>query len=618
MAVPELPPSRLSFRQQHSRSRAKERQRRTQEADEMLEYFGNGEAPTTTTTGAPREQPCDDFENPWSNDLTGPDCFDSWHETKQMSPGNLKRDKGSFKSKMVQGQTEPGSKASSHHRPSSRATSYMTWSTSNNQPSMKYELMNRDPSSTPEPVREALRQTGVFDGTGLLGKDRLSQTGALPSDEPRGPAEDVLVHTSEGERRRSTSRNDAVRRVDIIRYQDKGIMTADDLPPKQPAQLNCQAMQDHPDNLKEFGPVGKQLPKVKMTSKSTSTSTVTDDETRMRAEVGYKGASAQQPGKRPASRAQIAVQAYVGPQTKEISTQTSPAPQLNAPNQTAQPELAVSIGRETTNNGASTTRMIGPHAEDLLAVRNTGEGRLRFEGEHRSNASPIGRVAPVLYNDANSLNPHFDRPSNRGGVSGFRDAFPDYRIAIHSRDKNNYEGEADTFYSAPESRSRKQLLDESYPNYRARAQNPIGRDGISQLQSPGGFIDVISRFEKDVAAREGEDHRSKTPLYMRAAFEPSAKYSEPPYEEGYHWQSGSTPMVVATPQKLNRETWHSSELAGPGVVKPGLASTLDSPWEPEQREVHISQPWESQAPHQFEDNEQEERHTFWEPNFLYY
>lgn len=86
----------------------------------------------------------------------------------------------------------------------------MTWSTSNNQPSTKYELLDRDPSSTPEPVREALRQTGIFDGTGLLGKDRLSQTGTLPSDESRGHAEDVSVRTSQGERRTSNSRHDAV------------------------------------------------------------------------------------------------------------------------------------------------------------------------------------------------------------------------------------------------------------------------------------------------------------------------------------------------------------------------------------------------------------------------
>ncbi|KAF6810699.1 hypothetical protein CSOJ01_06143 [Colletotrichum sojae] len=208
-------------REEMRRSRAKERQRRTREADEMLEYFGNGEPPLTTLTGASCDQPCGDYENTNPNYQMGPDCFDCWHETKQLSPNEAERDQGSLKREKRQRQRKPGSKAASHHRPSSRATSYMTWSTSNNQPSTKHELLDRDPSSTPEPVREALRQTGIFDGTGLLGKDRLSQTGTLPSDGSRGHAEDASVRTSQGERRTSNSRHDAARRTEIIRYQDK-------------------------------------------------------------------------------------------------------------------------------------------------------------------------------------------------------------------------------------------------------------------------------------------------------------------------------------------------------------------------------------------------------------
>ncbi|KAF6845267.1 hypothetical protein CMUS01_00212 [Colletotrichum musicola] len=206
----------------------------------------------------------------------------------------------------------------------------------------------------------------------------------------------------------------------------------------------------------------------------------------------------------------------------------------------------------------------------------------------------MGRATPGLYNDANRQRSHFGSYSASGSVYRFHDTFPDDRFRVYNRDEIDCEGRADTFYSAPESRSCTQLLDESHTNREVRAQNPTGYDGASQLRPSGGFVDGISRFEKEVVARDGEERRRRAPRYEPEAFEQSLKYNKPPYEEGGQWQSDSMPMAVTTPQKLDGETWLYSELADPGVGRPGLASILDSPWESEQRKVHASKPWERQ------------------------
>lgn len=260
-------------------------------------------------------------------------------------------------------------------------------------------------------------------------------------------------------------------------------MTDNGLSPMQPVRSSCKAVQDHSDNLENFGPVRDCSPKVNITIKSTSASTITDDETRTRIGAICSSPSVQQTEKRPGSRAQVAVQAYVGPRTKEISTQTSPTPQLDAQNQTAHPGLDAPVGRYPANTGDSTARTIKSHEEDLLAVGNTAQAQFRFDGERRNIPYPMGRATPGLYNDANRQRSHFVMPLVVSTGCMIPVQMTGFGSIIETKSTAREEQIRST---------RPPLLDESYPNHEVRAQNPTGCDGASQLRPSGGFVDGIS------------------------------------------------------------------------------------------------------------------------------
>lgn len=121
-------------------------------------------------------------------------------------------------------------------RASSMATSYVSWSTSEQtQPSMSQARNGRDASSTPETIRNGLQETGVFNGTGKSMSGR--ETNAVPAEKSKSQKQHCVGTGVSARPGRDSHQASPVQSRGIIRYQDKGVMTAADLPPVPNDQL---------------------------------------------------------------------------------------------------------------------------------------------------------------------------------------------------------------------------------------------------------------------------------------------------------------------------------------------------------------------------------------------
>ncbi|KZL88266.1 hypothetical protein CI238_01206 [Colletotrichum incanum] len=213
--------SRQSSWRQRKRSEFKQSQRREKELEEMTAFFGRKEisAEQRAENGQGRhrcnhenrqigEQFLDEHSRPiepqtWSTRTIPNEAGPGRNETRQPS-----------QSKVDIRQTD-------RFQSNSRATSYVTWSTGSNRQTTILNYTNgRLPSSTPEPVRQALWETGVFAGTGLRGKDRSSKASFHQANTLRTQNRDL----KQGQEHISLP-GASVEGPIIIRYADKVVMT---------------------------------------------------------------------------------------------------------------------------------------------------------------------------------------------------------------------------------------------------------------------------------------------------------------------------------------------------------------------------------------------------------
>ncbi|KXH40505.1 hypothetical protein CSAL01_10014 [Colletotrichum salicis] len=239
MVSVEQPPSRESSWQRQQRLEAKARQRRESELVEVSAFLRRKETPTTVHPVIGRERPRDGYEDRNTSDKLAenfPECDDRL-STRSITRSDAARDD---RRHYIHDNTYVA--PARHDRSSSRATTYVTWATSgNHQTSLAGDPFDRHHSSTPEPIREALRETGVFNGAGTSGNARVSLHDSCQRRQEVYPDEE------------STKFKASRERPLIIRYLDKEVMTTD-----EPSLLPCALEESRslPATCDSFAPEG--------------------------------------------------------------------------------------------------------------------------------------------------------------------------------------------------------------------------------------------------------------------------------------------------------------------------------------------------------------------------
>ncbi|KAK1597895.1 uncharacterized protein LY79DRAFT_321030 [Colletotrichum navitas] len=224
MASLEHPPPHQSSWQQKKRSQSKQSQRRERELEEMATFIGRKETPTGQHKERGQRRYHENSEN-WQSGIKLLDDY-SIRPVPQLSPTRSIVSEACLEGGETRQPPQIKSGRSTHPlRSSSRATSYITWSTSSNhQRTISDDNSDRSSSRTPETVREALWRSGVFGGTGLRGKNPNFEASFHQAD-------DLCNHnkTFQGCEEHVTLEKPTT----IVRYTDKGVMTNNEL--HQPA-----------------------------------------------------------------------------------------------------------------------------------------------------------------------------------------------------------------------------------------------------------------------------------------------------------------------------------------------------------------------------------------------
>ncbi|KAK1981982.1 hypothetical protein LZ30DRAFT_60713 [Colletotrichum cereale] len=221
MASLEHPPPHQSSWQQRKRSQAKQSQRRERELEEMAVLLGRKETPV----GQHEEKGQWRYNENSENRQKGEQLLDEYSvrtvpqisSTRMMvKEADLGRD-GTRQPPQVKADSRPTRPL----RSSSRATSYITWSTSsNNQKPISDDNNDRSSSSPPEPVREALWESGVFSGTGLRGKGSNIKANFHQADDLCNQNLTLQEWEEHVSLKKPTT---------VVRYTDKGVMTNNEL-----------------------------------------------------------------------------------------------------------------------------------------------------------------------------------------------------------------------------------------------------------------------------------------------------------------------------------------------------------------------------------------------------
>ncbi|KAH0436800.1 hypothetical protein CcaCcLH18_04126 [Colletotrichum camelliae] len=215
----ENPICRVSSRAQHNKHRAKDKQHRGREVDGMVAYFERKETPPNELLPViPTEAPVSSAHRGFGTHPKS-DHLDRRRKADRTPTESFERGLAlrADEARLRPQSSGPLSLSALIPRTNSMATSYVSWSTSEQtQPLMPRACNGRDASSTPETIRNGLRETGVFNGTGKSMSGRETSAVSVEKSKSR---ERLCVDTG------------------IIRYQDKGVMTAADLPPLPTDQL---------------------------------------------------------------------------------------------------------------------------------------------------------------------------------------------------------------------------------------------------------------------------------------------------------------------------------------------------------------------------------------------
>ncbi|KAK2778208.1 hypothetical protein CKAH01_03164 [Colletotrichum kahawae] len=233
----ENPICRVSSRAQHNKHRAKDKQHRGREVDGMVAYFERKETPPNELLPViPTEAPVSSTHRGFGTHRKS-DHLDRRRKADRTPTESFERGLAlrADEARLRPQSSGPLSLSALIPRTSSMATSYVSWSTSEQtQPLMPRACNGRDASSTPETIRNRLRETGVFNGTGKSMSGRETSAVSVEKSKSR---ERLCVDTDMSARPCRDSHQASPVQLGIIRYQDKGVMTAADLPPLPNDQL---------------------------------------------------------------------------------------------------------------------------------------------------------------------------------------------------------------------------------------------------------------------------------------------------------------------------------------------------------------------------------------------
>nr|XP_036583502.1 uncharacterized protein CTRU02_06628 [Colletotrichum truncatum]KAF6792545.1 hypothetical protein CTRU02_06628 [Colletotrichum truncatum] len=335
IAVRENPQSRQSLRHQHNRSQGRKLQRGERVANEVQTFVGRPKTSTNEVLELPPYQLHDIYVDWRSRQQHDFGSYDERYDKEREPIGPPERTYGEQAKEQGHLRNEYSS-LSPFQRPSSNeTTNYSSWSMNNNEElSVSHQPGLRHSSDTPEPIRKSMRETGVFDGTGITGKDRNSRTEAFAVDKLFRHTDDLLERGRYAtQEHNSRPHITIVQQPAIFHYRDKGTMaTAEPLAMSQ-TQFSTKAVTklEHGDVVNCTTKLGS--PGTHMESHGLLPSDVIRQTTDRSVQV-ESGIFSSQCEDYTRNQVYITEQERSNPQRREISTQTSPKANVQTQAQT--------------------------------------------------------------------------------------------------------------------------------------------------------------------------------------------------------------------------------------------------------------------------------------------
>ncbi|WQF84938.1 hypothetical protein CDEST_09952 [Colletotrichum destructivum] len=554
-------PLRQSWQQQQS-SEVKGRQRREKELEEMGTVFRQKVIPSDDV----RRPPHGRYENRRGRYRLS-DYYNGLPEANARSIRAMKDEADPRNSKTRQ---RPDGEANS-------ISSQPLWSSSrptsrNRQTPVQNHTDGRSVSSTPELVREALKQTGVFNKTRLPGSISNWKASCHLVDEVhhqnRNLEDDEVNIVLPGA---------VVERPRLIRYTDKGTMTNVELSlspdgPKAPENLEV--------GLAAGTPQGSRPPKIV---------------------VGAAGLSTQQE----MNNTSNVQKTHSEPQWKEdMSTRASPKAPHKIPgeastmNVSALPSVSEVEPRPTDAAWPHDEVAPNPHIEEKTAAKSQNRGIRRIEF-----AMSVVSRASLSAKESRETDHHVPKGSAICDESTF---FPNRRLMSDSNSgwRNGIGPEEETTtrsYAFLRSNSRG-----SQPKGLRCIRAPVTQEDRStpglnpaEFQYTESMIDYIARIEQDVLRREHTLRHQGGPFRNNMAYQQRANDFAGP-ETQVLWES------ALIPEKQDWNCLEDASISGPRAKQ--LPET----------EFYTQKYNLQQSMDQRDICEQEEMHAFWRPNYFYY
>lgn len=582
-------PLRQRSRQQHQRSQIKEQQRREKELAEMSAFFDLKETPEEQITATAHGQLHEDNKYWEIKKGFGSDDRKEWCEGQRRHTRNSTEEKRERSNQQQMLQDKEVNESIRRLRPSrSRATSYTTWSTSNNRQTLLPDRTGtRHPSSTPEPVREALRETGVFNGTGILGKDCKSEADLLRANLCR---QIQALSRNQNCKSNELDRNPPIVQVErptIVRYQNKGVMAVSNpLPPLLVAGSHDLSIQTAANNK-----IGRGI--------------------QAECEAGLSHVKDTS-----ATRADIAAQTYLGPQYKQISTQTSPSTTQERSTRAHKTDVVTYSTSKDFEAHAATAEVYQPSTEATSTFERLEEMADKLKNRQTGRPDPATTsISRWNSNEGNLSTPSSDLLA-QDSATHCRSAFPSVNVT-ESDPTNQFRTETSrhSSESMPFPRAVPQLLSDGYQPKRlyydlnAQGHGSTSRSSASRFQSLKSTMDFITRADQDTRGNQNQDFIYDGDITLRR----NADHLETA-PRCYDWQH--TPRTEATAISRYPEVpgWYHLENAGAIGARVEQYPDAESYVQPDRNYHH---PWQHQPVNQATQHEQEEMHAFWRPNYFY-
>ncbi|WDK19010.1 hypothetical protein CGRA01v4_10297 [Colletotrichum graminicola] len=582
MASLEHPPPHKSSWQQKKYSQAKQSQRRERELEEMETFIGRKETPTRQHKERGQQRYHENSKN-WQTGVKLLDDY-SMRPVPQMSPTGSMVGEACLEGGQTRQPPQIKSDRSTYPlRSSSKATSYITWSTSSNhQRTRSYGNSDRSSSSTPETVREALWRSGVFGGTGLRGKNPNFKDSFHQAD-------DLCNHkTFQGYEQHVTLEKPTT----IVRYTDKGVMTDNEL--YQPA--GGSKAPENSESPKPSGAMAKaELPTQPVINNTHSKNVQT-----------YCSAEVDCETNTPPKRADAATQASFGLQ----STENVPTP---APSKFFQRTPA----ETPAINEPAYTRPDKIDMQSITAVRPRIEAILNPKFAKGAAAQPQNREV------RNTESTMFDVSRTPSSASESRhtdhllaqDSMLFYRPSLfenipptrgsNSHETSNEKDAISKLWTYPQM-TLQGSQQKGHPSaLAAQSHGSAPRSNVSQLQSSESMADFIARVDQDALRDEKYDmaYRQRAGDFSMTVGQHVGGSAQARRDSGFDQLHGEPDWVYYQRDDANAN--------GPKV-----GSYLETELFTQPRDYQRPSPQRSID--RTETYEREEMNAFWRPNYFCY